>query len=141
MSSGRGEQNKLRYGLRAAPSRIDGTGVYAEEAIPARRKIGEMTGKVITWRVARLRAKKYERIAIVEFQDGFALDATNDKLLRFINHSCDANCFIRCSRHTVEFYTRRALKKGEELTANYGETHHAGKHPCHCGAANCRGYL
>jgi uncharacterized protein len=130
-----------RFQLKAAPSRIDGTGVYALEPIPARRKIGEMTGEIVVWRVARQRAKLHERIAIVEFEDGYALDATHDTLLRFINHSCDANCFIRRNGHRVEFYTRRALAKGAELTADYGETHHGGQHPCHCGALNCRQYL
>jgi len=130
-----------RFQLKAGPSRIDGTGVYTQEAIPARRKLGEMTGEIVTWRTARQRARFHERIAMVEFEDGFALDATDDKLLRFINHSCDANCFIRRNGHRVEFYTRRALAKGEELTANYGETHHDGQHACRCGARNCRGYL
>ena len=111
------------------------------EAVPARRKLGEMTGEIVTWRVGRARAAKSQRIAMVEFDDGYALDATDDKLLRYINHSCDSNCFIRRAGHRVEFYTRRALRKGEELTADYGETHHDGKHPCQCGAANCKGWL
>ena len=131
----------LRYRLKAAPSRIDGTGVYAAEVIPARRKLGEMRGELVRWAEARRRAKRFERIAVVEFEDGWALDATADTLLRFINHSCDANCFIRRNGHRVEFYSRRALRSGEELTADYGETHHDGKHPCRCGAANCRGWL
>jgi uncharacterized protein len=130
-----------RFQLRAAPSLIDGTGVFALEPIPARRKLGEMTGEVVTWRVGRERAKLYERIAMVEFEDGYSLDATHDKLLRFVNHSCDANCYIRRIGHRVEFYTRLALAKGTELTADYGETHHDGKHPCQCGALNCRGFL
>src|SRR4051794_8804394 len=117
----------MRYKLKAAPSKIDGTGVYALEAIPARRKIGEMTGEVVSHRIARQRAKLHQRIAIVEFEDGWALDATHDKLLRFVNHSCDANCFIRRNGHRVEFYTRRWLTRNEELTANYGETHHDGR--------------
>jgi uncharacterized protein len=129
------------YALEARPSRIDGTGVFARQAVPVRRKLGEMTGEVVTWAVARRRAKLYERIAMVEFEDGYALDATHDTLLRFVNHSCDANCYIRRNGHRVEFYTRRALAPGEELTADYGETHHDGKHPCHCGAGKCRGFL
>jgi SET domain-containing protein len=35
----------------------------------------------------------------------------------------------------------RAIAAGEELTADYGETHHAGTLRCQCGAANCRGAL
>ena len=100
-----------RFRLKAAPSRIDGTGVYALEAIPPKRKLGEMYGEVVTWAVARRRAKQFERIAVVEFEDGWALDATDDTLLRFVNHSCEANCFIRRNGHRVEFYSRRALNR------------------------------
>ena len=111
------------------------------EAIPERRKLGELAGELVTWKVARERAKRTHRIAMVEFEDGYALDATDDTLMRFVNHSCESNCFIRRSGHRVEFYSRRALVNGEELTADYGETHHEGTHPCGCGAAKCRKFL
>lgn len=111
------------------------------EPIPARRKIGELTGEIVSQREARRRAKLRERIAVVEFGDGKALDADSDPLLRYINHSCDSNCYIRLFRHHVEFYSRRAIRRGEELSADYGETHHDMSRPCHCGAATCRGFL
>jgi SET domain-containing protein len=41
----------------------------------------------------------------------------------------------------VEFFTLRLIKKEEELTCNYGETHHDGKLKCRCGAIGCKGYL
>ncbi|HNB82625.1 MAG TPA: SET domain-containing protein-lysine N-methyltransferase [Chitinophagaceae bacterium] len=48
---------------------------------------------------------------------------------------------MRVLKHHVEFYTLRAIKKGEELLCNYGETHHDRQLPCSCGAPNCRGFL
>jgi len=35
----------------------------------------------------------------------------------------------------------RAIAPGEEITVNYGETHHEGKLRCRCGAPNCIGAL
>jgi SET domain-containing protein len=41
----------------------------------------------------------------------------------------------------VEFYALRKIKKNEELTCNYGLTHHEGTLPCRCGAPNCKGAI
>jgi uncharacterized protein len=35
----------------------------------------------------------------------------------------------------------RAVAAGEEITVNYGETHHEGKLACRCGAPGCVGRL
>ncbi|WP_211330031.1 SET domain-containing protein [Deminuibacter soli] len=132
----------IRYQLKTGKSRIDGTGCFMLEAVPARRKIGNMEGEIISVRVARKRAAASKRIAIVEFGDGRALDAGNFATpLKFINHSCDPNTYLRVAYGQVEFYSLRKIKKGEELTCNYGPTHHDGRLPCQCGAKNCKGYL
>lgn len=124
--------------LEVKPSRIDGNGVFASAALPAHRKIGELAGTVITQREARRRARTLQRIAIVEFEDDMALDATDDRCLRYVNHSCAPNTYLRRIGHRVEFYTLRKIRRGEELTCDYGETHHDGKLPCRCGSENCR---
>jgi hypothetical protein len=41
----------------------------------------------------------------------------------------------------VEFYALRAIATGEEITVDYGETHHAGKIACRCGVPACVGRL
>ena len=46
-----------KFAVHTGPSRIDGTGAFAAEAIPARRKIGEIRGESISVREARRRAK------------------------------------------------------------------------------------
>ena len=120
------------------PSRIDGRGVFASDPLPARRKIGELTGTLITLQEARRRAKHKRRIAIVEFEDGIAIDATTDKCFRYVNHSCEPNTYLRRIGHRVEFYTLRKIAPGEELTCNYGESHHEGRLPCRCGSVRCR---
>lgn len=128
--------------VRAGPSRIDGTGAFATGPIPARRKIGEMDGEIVSLRTARARAKARERIHIVEFDDGTALDGTEGASpLKYANHSCQPNVYIRLAYRRVEFYALRAIRAGEELTANYGETQHEGRLKCRCGAPGCIGFL
>ena len=71
-----------------------------------------------------------------------ALDATRIRRgFRFINHSCEPNTFMRCTPTRAEFYARRDIAAGEELTVDYMESHHDGKLACRCGAARCRGFI
>src|SRR5690349_24883983 len=64
-----------KFAVEVRPSRIDGRGAFAGEAIPARRKIGEIRGESISVREARRRAKTVERIMIVEVSERRAIDA------------------------------------------------------------------
>lgn len=133
---------QLNYTLQNKSSNIDGKGAFALQQIPARKKIGNLGGEVISLREARKRAAKTKRVAMVEFGDGRALDASiNPNELRYVNHSCSPNTYMRVSHSRVEFYALRIINKGEELTCNYGPTHHDGTLPCRCGAKNCKGYL
>ena len=127
--------------LRVGRSRLVGRGLFAGTRIRARAKIGEFEGEVIGLREARRRAKGRSVIAIVELER-HALDATRWRHgFRFINHSCDPNTFMRCTAERAEFYARRDIRRGEELTVDYGETQHDGKLPCRCGAPRCRGWI
>jgi hypothetical protein len=132
----------LNFNLENKRSKIDGKGAFALENIPARKKIGNLGGEVITLREARKRAANTKRVAMVEFGDGRALDASiNPNELRYVNHSCQPNTYMNVRYSRVEFYALRDIQRGEELTCNYGETHHDGKLKCRCGAENCKGYL
>ena len=124
------------------PSLIDGKGLFANQLINSRQKIGEFEGETISRREARRRAKSQRHIAIVEVNNGKAIDAA--KLVhgfRFINHSCTPNTFMRIFRERAEFYSLRRIKTGEELTCNYGETHHEGMLKCTCRSLKCRQFL
>ncbi|MBV8857977.1 MAG: SET domain-containing protein [Acidobacteria bacterium] len=124
-------------------SRIHGRGLFALSACPARRKLGELGGEIITEREARRRARAAgESIKIVEFGDGTALDATRaGGPFGYVNHSCEPNAFMRRYKGHVEFYALRRVEAGEEVTCDYGETHHEGKLPCRCGSPKCNGRL
>lgn len=129
-------------GIEVRPSPIDSRGVFATARLPARRKIGELAGERISLREARRRARGRRRIAIVEFEDGTALDAAvGGNAFRYVNHSCEPNAYIRRYRGRVEIWTLRSIGPGEEITCDYGETQHDGTLRCRCGSAKCRGYL
>ena len=134
--------------LEVRPSRIHGHGVFARARIAARRKIGELAGEIITVREARRRAKQTAVITIVEFEDGFALDATTDACLRYVNHSCSPNTYLRRANRRVEFYALRPIKPGEELCYDYNLVVEERYTPalkklyaCGCGAKRCRGTI
>jgi len=132
------------YPVRVAKSKIQGKGVYAGTFIQGRKKIGSLGGTIITKRAARQRARQLgnESIAIVELWNGMAIDASvNGNDLRYINHSCGPNTYMRVNGFHVEFYALRDIYPDEELTCNYGPTHHDGKVKCNCGSANCIGFI
>lgn len=123
-------------------SEIDGHGVFAAEMIPPRLKIGEIRGEAITCAEGRRRAASLQRIMIVEISSRTAIDASKSTdPMRFTNHSCQANARLAIIAGRIEFYSLRAIEPGEEITVNYGETHHEGKLRCRCGAPNCIGAL
>jgi SET domain-containing protein len=131
-----------KFRVDVKPSAIDGQGAFAAEPIPARRKIGEIRGEAISVREARQRARGLARIMIVEVSEHRAIDASRSAdPLRFTNHSCAPNAVLRIRQGRVEFYAMRDVAPGEELTVNYGESHHEGRLTCRCGAPRCAGRL
>lgn len=131
-----------KYALNVGPSTIDGYGAFAAEAIPTRRKIGEIRGEALTVKEARRRVKDQRRIMMVEVSVRTAIDATKSThALRFTNHSCRPNAVLRITQGRVELYALRDLAAGEEITIDYGETHHQGRLRCRCGAPGCVGRI
>ncbi len=131
-----------KFAVDVRPSAIDGQGAFAAEPVPARRKIGEIRGEAISVQTARIRATRHERIMIVELSDKRAIDFTQSAdPMRFVNHSCAPNARLSIVNGRVELYALRPIGVGEEITVDYGETHHDGRLPCRCGMPGCRGAL
>ncbi len=131
-----------KYDVEVRPSTIDGQGVFALEPIVSKRKIGEIRGESITVDEARIRATRSERIMIVELSPRKAIDFSRSAdPMRYTNHSCQPNAQLVIANGRVEFFSLRAIAPGDEITVDYGETHHAGQLPCRCGAPGCRGAL
>jgi SET domain-containing protein len=121
---------------------IQGKGLFTNEPIPKRKKLGEFSGELISVREARKRARNAKRIVIVEMSETKAMDGSvNGGPFQFVNHSCDPNLYIRIAYGRVEFYTKRKIDAGEELTCDYGDSHHDGKLPCRCKSEKCRKFI
>ena len=139
---GAGRPAYQKYAVTVQPSAIDGQGAFAAEAVPARLKIGEIRGESISVQQARIRATRSERIMIVELSDRKAIDFSKSAdPMRYTNHSCQPNARLCIRQGRVEFYALRAIARGEEITVDYGETHHEGRLTCRCGVVGCRGAL
>jgi len=131
-----------KYDVQVRPSPIDGHGVFAAEPVPAMTKIGEIRGEAISVEEARIRATRHERIMIVELSRRRAIDfSRSTDPMRYTNHSCRPNSRLSIENGRVEFFSLRVIAPGEELTVDYGETHHEGRLACRCGAEGCRGAL
>jgi SET domain-containing protein len=131
-----------KFDVLVEPSKIDGLGVFAAEPITGRLKIGEIRGQSLSVQEARIRATRHERIMIVEVSARRAIDfSKSTDPMRYTNHSCAPNARLCIRQGRVEFYALRNIAPGEEITVNYGETHHEGRLACRCGAARCVGKL
>ena len=135
-----------KFKVSVGPSAIDGQGAFAGEPIPARRKIGEIRGEFVSQAIARERAREAERrsgrIFMVAISERRAVDATGSTdPLKYANHCCEPNMVLKIEQGRVAFYALRDIAAGEELTADYGPTHHGGRLRCQCGAPRCRGRL
>ena len=131
-----------KFAVEVRDSTIDGQGAFAAEAIVARRKIGEIRGESISVAEARIRATRTERIMMVEVSARKAIDfSKSGDPMRYTNHSCKPNARLCIRQGRVEFYALRDITPGEEITVDYGPTHHEGRLACQCGAPGCRGAL
>ena len=93
-------------------------------------------------REARRRSREAKRIAIVEISATRAIDGSvGGGPFEFINHSCNPNVFIRIAYNRAEFYAKRNIQVGEELTCDYGDSHHDGSLACRCGSPQCKKFI
>ena len=123
-------------------SRIDGYGVFADETVLLGTKLGGLTGEAISVAEARRRAQGRQRIMLVELSASRAIDATRSAdAMRFTNHSCSPNARIQVEDGRIEFFALRNLAIGDEITVDYGLTHHEGRLACRCAQPGCSGWL
>jgi SET domain-containing protein len=129
------------YEMEVRHSPINGRGLFAQARLPGRRKLGEISGRLVKLPQAWHDAEGNPKIYLVQVAARWALDCSEGNAFRLINHSCDANCYLRVFNRRVEVYTRRPIAAGDELTVDYVETPHRQGMVCRCGASNCRGVL
>ena len=134
--------------LEIRKSTIDRKGVFAAQTIPAFHKVMEYTGEKIRSREAHRRflrlfhSRGKKRIYLARLSRGWTIDgAVGGSGAELINHSCDPNLFIKRERGKLNLYSKRRIRRGEELTADYRFPANSPPLQCRCGAANCRGTI
>lgn len=141
-------------------SPIHGNGVFAAADLPADTEVIEYRGRLLTQAQADRRyagTSDTGHTFLFTLNDRYVIDANVDgNVARWINHSCDPNCRAAIEesedgnpRHDrVLIETLRPIRKGEELTYDYGITLDERHTPrmkriwaCRCGAPACTGTM
>jgi len=129
------------FRLRLGHSKIHRWGVYAEEDIPAGRKVIEYTGERISRRETKKRTERPLNY-IFTLDAYWSIDGSvGGSGAEFINHCCDPNIAARIVRGHILYYSVRPIRRGEELTVDYRFDKHVDKVPCSCGSVHCRGTI
>jgi len=145
-----GRESQLRFDR----SNIHAWGVYADGEISAGDMIVEYRGEIIGNAMAEKREREYEMAKIgsdymFRIDDFTVCDATKQgNVARFINASCDPNCYTKIitldGRQRIVIYAKKDIKVGEELCYDYKfalEYDESKRIPCHCGSQDCRGFM
>jgi SET domain-containing protein len=129
------------YRLAIRESKIHRFGVYAMEPIPANRKVIEYTGERISRRETKLRGSgRYTYLFALDTY--WTLDgAVGGSGAEIINHSCEPNLRSSIQQGHILYLSKRAIRRGEELTVDYRFSDDIERVRCACGARNCRGEI
>ncbi|XP_018397619.1 PREDICTED: histone-lysine N-methyltransferase SETD1 [Cyphomyrmex costatus] len=146
--------NQLKFRkkqLKFAKSGIHDWGLFAMEPIAADEMVIEYVGQMVRPVVADLREAQYEATGIgssylFRIDLDTIIDATKcGNLARFINHSCNPNCYAKVitieSQKKIVIYSKQPIGVNEEITYDYKFPLEDDKIPCLCGAPQCRGTL
>ena len=127
-------------------SNIDKKGLYASKDIKSGVKIIDYVGKLITKKEAQQNSKFDNTRDIYLFNINEKYDLDGDfkwNTARLINHSCNPNCEVEGEGLKLWISSLGEIKKGEELTYDYGFGYDADykQFPCKCRSMNCVGYI
>ena len=129
-------------GLAVRPSAINGRGCFATRTFPARKKIAEYTGELISTAEAERRASGRRVLRVCAINDVWSIDGdTGGNGTHYMNHSCRPNAFMRTHGGRILFFALRDIDAGEEITVDYIRTYHPDTKRCTCGAPTCRGTI
>jgi SET domain-containing protein len=126
-------------------SGIHNYGLYAKTRISEDTPIIQYTGRRLTQKQADRHAEKNAGacIYLFELDKKAVLDGdTPDNIAKYINHSCEPNCYTDISDGEIWIYALRDIQPGEELSYDYGFPRSGWQeHPCLCGTEDCFGFI
>lgn len=130
------------YRLSIARSGIHRHGVFADEPIPARRKVIEYTGERISRRETKRRSLHSRYTYLFTLDEYWTLDGSvGGSGAEYINHSCNPNIYSWIVRGHILYMSKREIRRGEELTVDYRFAKNVERVACHCGSEKCRGSI
>jgi len=104
-------------------SKLHGWGVFALENINKNKRVITYEGEKITAKASEDREDRYLRrgeIWCFRLNRRWVIDANvGGNIARFINHSCEPNCYSNVIDGRIWIIAGKAVKPGEELTYNY----------------------
>lgn len=146
--------NQLKFRRKAmkfGKSAIHDWGLFAMEHIGVDEMVIEYVGDVVRPLISDVREKRYEKQGIgssylFRIDQDYVVDATKcGNLARFINHSCEPNCYAKVIKidgeSKIVIYSKQPIAIGEEITYDYKFPIEDEKIRCLCGEKTCRKYL
>src|SRR3989344_5711318 len=134
-------------------SAIHHNGVFAKKDIPKDTMIIEYVGTRVPKEEGTKRADQHldkskqdpnlGGVYVFILNENTDLDGSPEwNTAKYINHSCEPNCYFEIKDQRVFIHALRDIQKGEELTYNYGyDLEDFEEHPCRCGSPRCVGYI
>jgi SET domain-containing protein len=124
-------------------SGIHGWGVFATQPISKNTRIIHYAGEKISSRESARREARYLKqghIWCFKLNPWWVRDAAvGGNVARYINHSCQPNCYVHIVGDVIWIRAARNIRKGEEITYDYA-TDGAKIIPCRC-SPGCRNRL
>lgn len=121
-------------------SKLHGFGVFAKEPINKNKRIIDYAGELISNKQSESREDRYLSkgcIWVFRVNRNWSRDAAvGGNVARFINHSCNPNCWIDVVDKTIWVRAAKPIARGEELTYDYN-TEGDKIIPCKC-RPNCK---
>lgn len=116
-------------------SKLHGYGVFANEPIAKNTRIIDYAGELVRNSESEAREERYLAdgcIWVFRLNRTWSRDAAiGGNIARFINHSCQPNCWFEVVDTTIWIRAAKCIRKGEELTYDYSTV---GERtiPCRC---------
>lgn len=123
-------------------SKLHGFGVFAKEPVNKNKRIIDYAGELIDNKQSEQREDRYLKkgcIWVFRVNRNWSRDAAvGGNVARFINHSCEPNCWIEVDAKTKTIWVRasKRIASGVELTYDYN-TEGDKVIPCRC-RPNCK---
>ena len=143
----------VRRRIQVRRSPIHGRGVFALQELAEGEKLLEYAGELITWKQALRRhphdPAQPDHTFFFHVDEKHVIDGNvGGNSSRWINHSCDPNCYAHVQGSRIFLFVLREIAAGEELFFDYGlsldERYTArlkARFACYCGSKTCRGTL